>query len=97
MITKELFYELRLEDQKQEVFEMRYYLVTCLKQDLYFESQTSYGIKLEKQCGKKTEEIMIPSISPQKIRAFSVLNALYQNHVTLVDSDMIVDDILDLY
>lgn len=97
MVTKELLYELRLEDQKHEVFQMRYYLVTCLRQDFYFESQTSFGIMLEKQCGKKTEEVLIPSISPQKIRAFSVLNALYENHVTLIDSDMIVDDILDLY
>lgn len=97
MITKELMYELQLEDQKKEAFQMRYYLVTCLRQDLYFRSQISYGVQLEKQCEQGTEEMLLPYVSLKKERASSILDALYKNHVTIVDSDMIVEDIIDLY
>ena len=97
MITKELMYELQLEDQKKEAFQMRYYLVTCLRQDLYFRSQISYGVELEKQCEQGTEEMLLPCVSLKKERASSILDALYKNHVTIVDSDMIVEDIIDLY
>lgn len=72
MITKELMYELQLEDQKKEAFQMRYYLVTCLRQDLYFRSQISYGVQLEKQCEQGTEEMLLPCVS---------LKAVYQPEV----------------
>lgn len=97
MITKELMYQLQLQDQKKETFQMCYYLITCLRQDLYFHSQTSYGIQLEKQGRRGTEEILMPYLSQKKERAAHILGALYRNHVTIVDSDMIVEDILDLY
>ena len=97
MIAKELIHELRLGKPKKNAFQMRYYLMTYLRQDLCFRSRTYYGIRLEKETNQGTEEFLFPCVSQKKEEVVAVLNAIYDNQSALMDSAPATGSIPDLY